>query len=91
LPQISFDAVHPYFVAIAATYYNTLHMRCNILALSRRLSFVAPISHLVAIEATYYNKVKHWGNICKYMATFSPCRVTYKYCCKMWLHIATSL
>jgi hypothetical protein len=89
LPQFSLDAISPYFVAIGATYYNELHMRCNILALLRRLSFVALIIHLVAIYTRYYNKVKHRGNIRKHIATISSCRITYKYRCKTWFHIAT--
>jgi hypothetical protein len=76
LPQFSIDAIHPYFVAIGATYYNELHGRCNIQALSRRLSFVAPKGQLVAIEARYYNKAKQRGNIRKHIATIAPCCVT---------------
>jgi hypothetical protein len=89
LPQIRLDVIRPCFVAIGARYYNKLHVCCNILALSRRLSSIAPISCLVAIEARYYNKLKHRGNICKHIATISLCRLIYKYCCKMWFRIAT--
>jgi hypothetical protein len=34
LPQVNFDVIVPYSVAIGPTYYNELHGRCNMLALS---------------------------------------------------------
>jgi hypothetical protein len=89
LPQLSFVALSTLFVVIEATYCSKMHCCCNMIAILRQFCFVAWISHFVVIATRYYNKISFHGNTQKDIATSLVCCISYGYCCKSWLRIAT--